>query len=199
MTVPCRAGHCRFATSSIPTAAETHPHQWTPTHSTSCWQAYPGNLHDNHITASTTKVNGKQNTGTNGVNDDSARAIHGLLPLRQQYEQLGGSQTSHDQSYQTPPLQQQPDQAWQLGGSQRPHGLFVTHNGDFECFELFGQTKACAEVTRWLTTVLDVPCPALCDSVAIAGEVQHKELKAGTRTSSLDQSVLWLGIFCNVM
>ncbi|KAL0022982.1 hypothetical protein WJX79_001567 [Trebouxia sp. C0005] len=79
------AGHCRFATSSIPTPDESHPHQWTPS------------------------------------------------PV------------------------------------SRPHGVFVTHNGDFECYELFGQKRTCAEVMAWLSAVLHVPPPADCDSVAIAG------------------------------
>ena len=64
-------------------------------------------------------------------------------------------------------------QRWDLQPVSRPHGMFVTHNGDFECYELFGRKKTCAEVMAWLSAVLHVPPPADCDSVAIAGSTLH--------------------------
>ena len=70
------------------------------------------------------------------------------------------------------------DQSWQLQPVSSPHGIFVTHNGDFESFELFGQKKSCTEMMTWLSAVLHVPSPASCDSVAIAGESKH--VTAGT-------------------
>ena len=62
------------------------------------------------------------------------------------------------------------DQSWQLQPVSSSHGIFVTHNGDFESFELFGRKKSSAEMMTWLSAVLHVPSPASCDSVAIAGE-----------------------------
>lgn len=69
-------------------------------------------------------------------------------------------------------------QRWQLQPVSRPHGVFVTHNGDFECYELFGQKRTCAEVMAWLSAVLHVPPPADCDSVAIAGSILHAHVHA---------------------
>ena len=67
-------------------------------------------------------------------------------------------------------------QRWLLQPVSRPHGVFVTHNGDFECDELFGRNKTCAEVMAWLSAVLHVPPPADCDSVAIAGSTLHARM-----------------------
>ena len=72
-------------------------------------------------------------------------------------------------------------QRWQLKPVSRPHGVFVTHNGDFECYELFGRKKTCAEVMAWLSAVLHVPAPAECDSVAIAGSILHACVVASVR------------------
>lgn len=69
-------------------------------------------------------------------------------------------------------------QRWQLQPVSRPQGVFVTHNGDFECYELFGRRKTCAEVMAWLSAVLHVPPPADCDSVAIAGSTLHAQVHA---------------------
>ena len=60
-------------------------------------------------------------------------------------------------------------QSWQLQPVSSPYGVFVTHNGDFEAYELFGRKKSCAEVMTWLSAALHVPPPASCDSAAIAG------------------------------
>ncbi len=51
-----------------------------------------------------------------------------------------------------------------------PHMASVTHNGDFEFYELFGQKKTCADVMVWLSAVLGQTAPASCDSVGIAGK-----------------------------
>ena len=59
---------------------------------------------------------------------------------------------------------------WELRSSYSQHGVFVTHNGDFHSFELFGRRLSCVELMAWLAMVLDAPAPARCDSVAIAGE-----------------------------
>ena len=61
--------------------------------------------------------------------------------------------------------------SWQLDTISTPHGVFVTHNGDFESYELFGQTKKTGEMMAWLAAVLHVRTPASCDSVAIAGQL----------------------------
>lgn len=58
---------------------------------------------------------------------------------------------------------------WQLQPVSTSHGIFVTHNGDFEFCDLFGQRKTCAEVKLWLASVLASKAPAKCDSAGIAG------------------------------
>ena len=58
----------------------------------------------------------------------------------------------------------------ELRSSYSQHGVFVTHNGDFHSYELFGRRLSCVELMAWLAVVLDAPAPARCDSVAIAGE-----------------------------
>eukprot|EP00897_Mesotaenium_endlicherianum_P003174 jgi/Mesen1/2885/ME000175S02039 len=97
------AGHTRFATSSIPSDTETHPHQWTPEHQSLFWG--PG--------------------GGAGAPRVSA--------------------------------------TWQNVG------LYITHNGDFEFWNLFGRDRTHSELGPWLQTVLDAQQPATCDSVMIAG------------------------------
>ncbi|KAA6424459.1 MAG: hypothetical protein FRX49_05671 [Trebouxia sp. A1-2] len=84
---------------------------------------------------------------------------------------LSASQTGHSprEVEAGPAPEAEERQRWQLQPVSRPHGVFVTHNGDFECYELFGQKRTCAEVMAWLSAVLHVPPPADCDSVAIAG------------------------------
>jgi hypothetical protein len=52
-------------------------------------------------------------------------------------------------------------------------GVSITHNGDFEFFELFGVERTFGQVQQWLTTVLDQPPPAACDSAGIAGVFEY--------------------------
>ncbi|KAL0031273.1 hypothetical protein WJX77_012514 [Trebouxia sp. C0004] len=136
------AGHCRFATSSIPTPAESHPHQWTPSVTSSLW--LPCNVH--HLLAPLISVSRPGDSQKLRACKDSSREV-GAGPAPEAEER----------------------QRWQLQPVSRPHGVFVTHNGDFESYELFGRKKTCAEVMAWLSAVLHVPAPADCDSVAIAG------------------------------
>ena len=49
----------------------------------------------------------------------------------------------------------------------------MTHNGDFDSFEVFGRKLPCTELRLWLAAVLDAPAPARCDSVAIAGQFKQ--------------------------
>ena len=60
--------------------------------------------------------------------------------------------------------------SWWLDPTSTSHGIFVTHNGDFESYKLFGHKKSTAEMMAWLAAVLHVRSPASCDSVAIAGQ-----------------------------
>ena len=144
--VSCPAGHCRFATSSIPTPAESHPHQWTPSVKSTVWlpcnmQHLPGPL----------------------VPASRPGDSRNLRACKDSGGEVGGK----------PAPEAEERQRWQLQPVSRPHGIFVTHNGDFECYELFGRKKTCAEVMAWLSAVLHVPAPADCDSVAIAGSFLH--------------------------
>ena len=49
------------------------------------------------------------------------------------------------------------------------HEILVTHNGDLESYDLFGEMKSLEELKAWLGAVLRSVAPAQCDSVAIAG------------------------------
>ena len=100
-------GHTRFATSSIPLAHETHPHQWTPAEKIRCtfWRISP-------------------------------------------------------------------DDVWTSTPNASP-GVMITHNGDFEFFELFGVERTFGQMQKWLSSVLDSPPPASCDSVGIAGVFEY--------------------------
>jgi hypothetical protein len=82
-------GHTRFATSSINTVPELHPHEWVPFHVESVW------LFNN----------------CSGV-----------------FEQ-----------------------------AQRQVGIHLTHNGDFDALEAYGQTEVVDTVGLWLERVLHVP------------------------------------------
>jgi hypothetical protein len=100
-------GHTRFATSSIPLATETHPHQWTSADKIRCtfWSI-----------------------STNGT--------------------------------------------WTSTPNASP-GVMITHNGDFEFFELFGVERTFGQIQKWLSSVLNSPPPASCDSVGIAGVFEY--------------------------
>lgn len=62
-------------------------------------------------------------------------------------------------------------------GAPRPHlqgvmafgSIYLTHNGDFQFYRLFGQDRTPPEMQVWLAAVLGCPAPAVCDSAAIAG------------------------------
>ncbi|KAL0052460.1 hypothetical protein WJX82_002586 [Trebouxia sp. C0006] len=136
------AGHCRFATSSIPTPAESHPHQWTPSVTSTIW--LPCNMQ--RLLAPLISASRPGDAQKLRACKGSSREV-GARPVPEAEER----------------------QRWQLQPVSRPQGVFVTHNGDFECYELFGRRKTCAEVMAWLSAVLHVPPPADCDSVAIAG------------------------------
>ena len=62
---------------------------------------------------------------------------------------------------------------WQLQPVSTSHGIYVTHNGDFEFCDMFGQRKTCAEVKLWLASVLGSKAPAKCDSAGIAGACHY--------------------------
>lgn len=116
-------GHTRFATSSIPSASETHPHQWTSEKVYDFWEFDP--------------------------------------------------------------------HSGKLVSSKKRFGLYITHNGDFEFWNLFGRwvsssfivffspnsfflwegfrDRTHSEIGNWLTQVLGCPQPAACDSAMIAG------------------------------
>ncbi|CAI5501080.1 unnamed protein product, partial [Closterium sp. Naga37s-1] len=94
-------GHTRFATSSVPSVGETHPHQWVPERRLPLWRVHAGT---GAITCAPTNV-----------------------------------------------------------------GVYVTHNGDFEFWNLFGRDRTHSEMGPWLEVVLERDQPAQCDSVMIAG------------------------------
>ncbi|GJP47206.1 hypothetical protein CLOM_g6423, partial [Closterium sp. NIES-68] len=94
-------GHTRFATSSVPSVGETHPHQWVAERRVPLWR------------------------------------VHGA----------------------TGAVRCEPTNV----------GMYVTHNGDFEFWNLFGRDRTHSEVGPWLEVVLEVHQPAQCDSVMIAG------------------------------
>jgi hypothetical protein len=100
-------GHTRFATSSMPSAGETHPHQWTPS---------------------------------------SAIAVN--------FWKVDANGT------------------WVVRRGAEP-GIFITHNGDFEFYRLFGVERTFGQVQKWLTAVLGTPSPAMCDSVGIGGKMEY--------------------------
>ncbi|CAI5520260.1 unnamed protein product [Closterium sp. Naga37s-1] len=94
-------GHTRFATSSVPSVGETHPHQWVPERRLPLWRVHAAT---GAITCAPTNV-----------------------------------------------------------------GVYVTHNGDFEFWNLFGRDRTHSEMGPWLEVVLERDQPAQCDSVMIAG------------------------------
>ncbi|CAI5468363.1 unnamed protein product [Closterium sp. Yama58-4] len=94
-------GHTRFATSSVPSVGETHPHQWVPERRLPMWRVHPAT---GALTCALTNV-----------------------------------------------------------------GVYVTHNGDFEFWNLFGRDRTHSEMGPWLEVVLEWDQPAQCDSVMIAG------------------------------
>ena len=142
MVTSCLTGHCRFATSSIPTAAESHPHQWTSSEILTFW-----------LPADTQKPSSPL---VPACEPDHSRHLENACQSRSKAE---GITSKADIAH-----------SWQLHPVSTPHGVFVTHNGDFEGYKLFGQMKTLSEVVAWLSAVLHLPAPASCDSVAIAGE-----------------------------
>ncbi|CAI6004279.1 unnamed protein product [Closterium sp. NIES-64] len=94
-------GHTRFATSSVPSVGETHPHRWVPERRLPLWRVHAAT---GAITCAPTNV-----------------------------------------------------------------GVYVTHNGDFEFWNLFGRDRTHSEMGPWLEVVLERDQPAQCDSVMIAG------------------------------
>ena len=138
--VECHAGHCRFATSSLPTKSESHPHQWTPSRSVTVWRP---------IRAAAAAKSTLLRASPPEYADDSAYNQHAST---------------------------RPHQRWQLQPVTASHGIFVTHNGDFDFFDLFGEKKTCAEVKLWLSAVLGSKAPAECDSIGIAGMPSHEYL-----------------------
>ena len=180
MILSCAAGHCRFATSSIPTAAESHPHQWTPSSTVTVWLP----------THTQTQASGPTPTCTPSPNpistptrpDDSRHLPRACKDSSKELLEAGfiRSDSWQDQPITTPyptptptpvpaPAPTPTPPSWQLKPISTPHGVFVTHNGDFECYKLFGQKQTTAEVMDWLSSVLHVAPPASCDSLAIAG------------------------------
>ena len=141
------AGHCRFATSSDPTEAESHPHQWTPSKAATLWQPT-----DSTATQQLPSTLLSATRPYSGMSPSEVPADTHVMPEKKATQQTGLRQR----------CRLQPVSAL--------HGVFVTHNGDFEAYDLFGEKKACAEVMSWLAAVLQRPAPACCDSVAIAGK-----------------------------
>eukprot|EP00271_Cylindrocystis_brebissonii_P006821 TRINITY_DN1964_c1_g1_i1.p1 TRINITY_DN1964_c1_g1~~TRINITY_DN1964_c1_g1_i1.p1 ORF type:complete len:2019 (+),score=294.17 TRINITY_DN1964_c1_g1_i1:315-6371(+) len=107
-SVEVYAGHTRFATSSLPSVAESHPHQWTPDQTAKVWRV-------------------QKTVGADG------RA------------------------------------SWQLAIGQETMGIYITHNGDFEFWNLYGRDRTHSEVGDWLERLLSRRAPAQCDSAMIAG------------------------------
>ncbi|GAQ85582.1 putative type II Glutamine amidotransferase [Klebsormidium nitens] len=118
-------GHTRFATSSIPSPNESHPHQWSPPLPVTHWQH--------------------------------------------------------------PPSAQVPTPA------ATQFSLFVTHNGDFEFWNLYGSDRTHNEMAAFLEKALCRPAPAQCDSVVVAGVVEL------LRTQGLWGAALRLAFFQTVV
>lgn len=80
----------------------------------------------------------------------------------------------------THPHQWSPPRRWQMYDVRGPHTgrkslklveNFITHNGDFDAYEIQGKSYALDSVQAWLEEVTSYEMPSAVDSAAIAGMV----------------------------
>mmetsp|Transcript_4309 Transcript_4309/g.7220 ORF Transcript_4309/g.7220 Transcript_4309/m.7220 type:complete len:1456 (-) Transcript_4309:148-4515(-) len=140
-------GHTRFATSSKASMGGTHPHQWSPRHTFTCYgfQSKEGALQGEE--------------GLDADVDKSHRvetSLHKLVEMSS-FENSAG----------------QARNIMRVEPKGQPMGVenFVTHNGDFEFYKIGGKYYDCEAIQEWLVRALHVPMPATVDSAAIAGVI----------------------------
>ena len=101
---------CRFATSSVPTASETHPHQWTPFCPHSAW--HPSSQ------APSSAIHALQKAAQHDPQFDSKQSTDGIAAW--------SPSTPADKTSDSAVQQAKLPSRWRLQPASFVHGIFVT-------------------------------------------------------------------------
>eukprot|EP00984_Skeletonema_dohrnii_P004416 scaffold1579_cov102-Skeletonema_dohrnii-CCMP3373.AAC.4 len=139
-------GHTRFVTSSKASMDGTHPHQWCPRHTLTCYgfqskeegaleseEELKAGISEHPLECSAHSSGRRHAVGT-GMASSVRQNVMRVAP------------TGHFMGVDN----------------------FVTHNGDFEFYKIGGKYYDCEAIQDWLVRTLHVPMPATVDSAAIA-------------------------------
>jgi hypothetical protein len=165
-SVVAYVGHTRYPTSSRSTIPELHPHVWTPHEIFAGGQKTGGGLPTNSGNCGLMKEE-FPHPGLFFSPCASGAGAEELLP----HEGAAG--------YCAPLTRAGPGLPTVKGkdSSSLRSGIFLSHNGDFEKYDLFDSRVTCTQVGEWLSRVLRAPNSLQGDSPKIAGMMELLHVK----------------------